>query len=711
LGAIPIREDAMKGITLTTLALLALTAATVPAAAQNGRDLFQQALVKERAEGDLRRAIALYEQIARDFAADHQLAARALVQLGAAYEKLGSTEAERAYQRVVRDYADQGELVAQARSRLAALAPAAANGGGPVARRLLSGEDTDLNNLFFMTPSPDGRRLAYADLTLGGLHVHDLATGEVEDLLPGLPTVWNFAPVWSPDGRRIAFSETAITNPSTSIKIIDLGTREVMSIPGTTKPYTGSGESTGMTPADWSRDGRYILFRDGELSRPVSIGFIPVSGGTATVLADSVAGGDGIPAMACFSPDGRWVAYAAGPKGSEQVFVKAIAGGAPRPVTSASGGNNLPLWSPGGGAIAYQRPEGIWVVPVANGQAVGPARLVYASTATRIPAAWTENGLYVSISTSLTIPYQLVVDPGTGEPSGVFEELPSHPAVATSFAWSPDRKRIAFVSSVSGSAEIALYGDGGRSVTTYRPSEPSDRISRLRWSADGREVLYVSSVRATRTSRTMALDPITLTAREALAPVGSRVPYQTTADGRYTLYYQPAAPADSIPGGLVVVERGRPEGRLVAPSRGPDGAPLSNVLALSPQGELLLFSRQAGSDISHIAPDAGSLWLVATDGSGTPRRLGSAQRMLSAVWDPSGRFVAYTAMVTETKPALRIVEAATGSAREVPLPQSSSGEASVVDWSTDGTHLGITVPSYRAEYWLLQNLQGGTQPQ
>jgi len=96
-----------------------------PALAQTGHDLLQQALVMEQAEGNLRAAIELYERIVEEFPGDGALAARALVQMGQCYEKLGSQEAERAYQRVVRDYGDQAVFVAQARERLAALRPAA----------------------------------------------------------------------------------------------------------------------------------------------------------------------------------------------------------------------------------------------------------------------------------------------------------------------------------------------------------------------------------------------------------------------------------------------------------------------------------------------------------------------------------------------------------------------------------------------------------
>ena len=105
-------------VSLTTLAATA-------ALAQSGHDLFQQALVKERADGDLRGAIGLYERIVGEFSEDRALSAKALVQMGQCYEKLGSTEAEQAYQRVVRDFGDQQQPVAEARTRLAALQRAA----------------------------------------------------------------------------------------------------------------------------------------------------------------------------------------------------------------------------------------------------------------------------------------------------------------------------------------------------------------------------------------------------------------------------------------------------------------------------------------------------------------------------------------------------------------------------------------------------------
>ena len=73
--------------TAITVGMLALGVGAV--VAQSGSDLFQQALVKERTDGNMAAAIALYQTIVQKHAADQALAARALVRMGHCYDKLG----------------------------------------------------------------------------------------------------------------------------------------------------------------------------------------------------------------------------------------------------------------------------------------------------------------------------------------------------------------------------------------------------------------------------------------------------------------------------------------------------------------------------------------------------------------------------------------------------------------------------------------------
>jgi tetratricopeptide (TPR) repeat protein len=90
-------------------------------AADSGAELFQKAVTQERAAGNLEEAIKLYQRVAKEFASDRPLAAKALVQAARCYEKLGQDKAVRIYEQVARDYGDQREFPATANARLAVL--------------------------------------------------------------------------------------------------------------------------------------------------------------------------------------------------------------------------------------------------------------------------------------------------------------------------------------------------------------------------------------------------------------------------------------------------------------------------------------------------------------------------------------------------------------------------------------------------------------
>jgi len=90
-------------------------------AAESGAELFQKALTAERAAGNLEEAIKLYQRVAKEFASDRALAAKALVQEARCYEKLGKDNAVRIYEQVAREYKDQPEPSATANARLVAL--------------------------------------------------------------------------------------------------------------------------------------------------------------------------------------------------------------------------------------------------------------------------------------------------------------------------------------------------------------------------------------------------------------------------------------------------------------------------------------------------------------------------------------------------------------------------------------------------------------
>jgi hypothetical protein len=237
---------------LPWVAALAAAVAVFGMPAQSGHDLFQQALVKERAEGNLQEAIDLYDRIVRDFSADHALAAKALVQMGQCYEKLGKAEAKKVYERVIRDYADQAEPLQVARTRLAALAQPLRH--EMAVRRIWSDPTTDTSGEI----SPDGRYLSFVDWETGDLAVRDQATGKSRRLTDegSLQDPSRFALYsrWSPDGRQIAYDWYSPSGPFSSNEV------RVLALKGGRPRVLYKGEEkTSVLTADWSPDGREIL--------------------------------------------------------------------------------------------------------------------------------------------------------------------------------------------------------------------------------------------------------------------------------------------------------------------------------------------------------------------------------------------------------------------------------------------------------------------
>lgn len=118
------RGDAMRtAIVLLTLLLFA---------PQNGYDLFQKALVKERAEGKVEEALQMYERIIREFAGDRSLVEKAR------------------------------EAAVGARARLAALNTAARDSkASPAASQVWSGPEVGVGS--FNAISADGKLLTYVD--------------------------------------------------------------------------------------------------------------------------------------------------------------------------------------------------------------------------------------------------------------------------------------------------------------------------------------------------------------------------------------------------------------------------------------------------------------------------------------------------------------------------------------------------------------------
>jgi hypothetical protein len=158
----------------------------------------------------------------------------------------------------------------------------------------------------------------------------------------------NFA-VWSPDGRRMAF--TGLTRQSLSERAMD-GT-------GAGRALYRSGHPA--FPSDWSRDGGHVLFTTTAPAASYDVWILPMNGtGTARPLLATAAS----ESQAEFSPDRRLMAFTSDESGRDEVYVQTFPDASARRLVSAGGGG-YPRWGKNGTVLYYRSSQGrLIVLPV-----------------------------------------------------------------------------------------------------------------------------------------------------------------------------------------------------------------------------------------------------------------------------------------------------------------------------------------------------------
>jgi serine/threonine protein kinase len=137
-------------------------------------------------------------------------------------------------------------------------------------------------------------------------------------------------PVWSPDGRRIAFASGRQGPWDLYEKMSNGGGQDELLLKSADQKYV----------TDWSRDGRFILYHAGTGETKRDVWVLPLFGDRQPfpflrTKADE--------AQAQFSPDGHWIAYASDETGRMEVYIQAFpSSGGKWPVSR--GGGIQPLW-------------------------------------------------------------------------------------------------------------------------------------------------------------------------------------------------------------------------------------------------------------------------------------------------------------------------------------------------------------------------------
>jgi Tol biopolymer transport system component len=199
--------------------------------------------------------------------------------------------------------------------------------------------------------SPDGKRLGFHDMDTVNMDawIYDLDRAALVRVT--FHPLQDGHPVWSPDGKLIAFwSRQAGGVPNVYVRSADLTGAD-------RRLTTGPND---QQPATWADGGKLLVFRERSRQTGLDIGVVPVDGGQPPRLIIRSESDETNPAV---SPDGRWIAYQSNLSGRWEVYVQPFPDLAGRWQLSTQGGAT-PQWHPNGRELFYRHGDAMMSVPV-----------------------------------------------------------------------------------------------------------------------------------------------------------------------------------------------------------------------------------------------------------------------------------------------------------------------------------------------------------
>ncbi len=340
--------------------------------------------------------------------------------------------------------------------------------------------------------SPDGNRFAFSwngdEERRGGKlerNIYTKTIGQDEPVRLTFAPQDERLPVWSPDGRYIAFCRVLTLQP-------EPGRYAIYVVPAAGGKERKVGE--GGMGVSWSPDGRTLAIA-GSSSKSGGLVLLSLETGVRRQLTTPHPYLDNLPV---FSPDGRWIAFTRDfGFSAREIFIVPASGGSARRLTFDREPTYGAAWTADGREIVFASNRGIggeslWRVSVAGGV---PKRL----------SATLEGGFYPSISRkgNSLVYTQAFQDtniyaydgpgfggksvPGRfGEPKGLIMSSRRDDSVSIS-----PRGQIAFVSKRTGNEEIWVCDRNGEhsvELTSFR----GPGTGTPRWSPDGRWIAFDS---------------------------------------------------------------------------------------------------------------------------------------------------------------------------------------------------------------------------
>ncbi len=304
-----------------------LFGSTVSLVAQNPKQLYQKALIKEEGEGLLQEAIDIYEKIVENSDAERSLRANAQLHIGRCYEKMGKKQATKAYEKILKQFSDQSNIVAIAKTRLQRLKTQSSENKPITTYKPRSTQIPLEKNLFwnnFGSPnpfdfSPDGKKVVYMARTenfgknrrLGNvLFTADVSGTPVNFLIDQSEFFAEFNPTYSPDGKLIAFfGMTKRENKERDIfeKAIYVVNSEGGKPTQISEILNKNDNNGGLI---WHPDGKHLNY-----VIPEGIVTIDMNGKITDTISMYVHWST---KLSGYSPDGKWISFYSNDKGSKE---------------------------------------------------------------------------------------------------------------------------------------------------------------------------------------------------------------------------------------------------------------------------------------------------------------------------------------------------------------------------------------------------------